>query len=141
VAVAQLLVVMRLSFAIPIVALIICSGCGRQFHLSESAELGTNSQGTVFVETWNGNAPLEPPVWKICLKHPGDTNSQVLFTVVSAFQESEPGYPHLVATNGTEMIQDSARSYIFSLASRSFITNVWSGSAYLGDFRPDKPRD
>jgi len=135
------LVVMRLSFAIPIIALTVCSGCGRQFRLSESVELGTNSQGTIFVETWHGNGLMEPPVWKICLKQSGDTNREVLFTVASVFQESEPGYPHLVATNGTEMIQDSARSYIFSLASRSFITNVWSGSTYLGDFRPDKPRD
>ena len=132
---------MRQSFFILIAILSVCSGCGPQpqFRLHKSDELGTSSQGTIIAETWL--APLSCPIWKVCLRQKDSTNSVVLFTVASVFQESEPGYPHLVVTNDTEIIQDSARSYIFSLASRSFITNVWSGSTYLGDFRPDKPRD
>lgn len=70
----------------------------------------------VIVETWLENAPLSPPVWKVRLRQKDSTNSVVLFTVASVFQEPEPGYPHLFVTNGSEVIQDSARSYIFSLA-------------------------
>src|SRR5689334_7744523 len=115
---------MRLSFFVFFVILSICSGCGRHFHLNKSEQLGKSSQGAVIVETWFEDAPLSSPVWKLCLQQKDSTNSVVLFTVASVFQEPEPGYPHLVETNGVEVIQDSARSYIFSLASRSFITNV-----------------
>ena len=132
---------MRTSFFILIVILSVCSGCGRSFHLRESAELGASSQGTVIAETWQGDAFMDTPFCKICLQQHGSTNLEVLFTVVYVFQESQPGCPHLVITNGVETIQDSAQSYIYSLASRSFITNVWSGSTYTGNFRPDKPRD
>jgi hypothetical protein len=113
----------------------ICSGCDRGFHLDKSDDLGTSSQGTVVAETWFTGAPLERPVWKICLRQNDSTNSVVLFTVESVFQESQPGYPHLVMTNGIEVVQDPAQSYIYSLTSRQFITNVWSGAAYAADYR------
>lgn len=132
---------MRLSFFILIGILSVCSGCGPRFRLNKSEQLGTSSQGTIIVETWFEDAPLSPPVWKVCLRQKDSANGVVLFTVASVFQESEPGYPHFIVTNGIEVIQDSAKSYIFSLASRNFVTNVWFGSTYLGDFRPDKPRD
>lgn len=132
---------MRISPFIFIIILGVCSGCGRSFQLRDSAELGASSQGIIIAETWQGGALMETPVWKICLRQRGSTNSEVLFTVASVFQESQPGYPHLVVSNGVETVQDSTKSYIYSLASRSFITNVWNGSTYLGDFRPDKPRD
>ena len=132
---------MRQSFIIFITILGVCSGCGPRFRLHNSDDLGVSSQGTIVAETWFEQAPLSCPIWKVCLRQKDSTNSVVLFTVASVFQESDPGFPHLVVTNGTEVIQDSARSYMFSLASRSFLTNVWSGSVYLGDFKPDKPRD
>lgn len=126
---------MRPVTLIIIVISSICSGCGRGFHLDKSDDLGTSSQGTVVAETWFTGAPLEGPKWKVCLRQKDRTNSVVLFTVESAFQESQPGYPHLVMTNGVEVVQDSAQSYIYSLTSRHFITNVWTNDAYAGDYR------
>src|SRR4051794_2882791 len=127
---------MRPSILILIVILSICSGCGRGFHLYKSDDLGASSQGTVVAETWFTGAPLEGPKWEICLRRKNSTNSVILFTVESVFQESEPGYPHLVITNGVEIVQDTARSYIYSLTSRQFITNVWTNDTYAGDYRP-----
>jgi len=83
---------------------------------------------------------MEQPVWKVCLRQQNSTNVQVLFTVASVFQKSEPGSPRLAVSNGVEMVQDATPSYVFSLSSRNFITNAWSGNVYLGDFQPDKPR-
>jgi hypothetical protein len=131
---------MRPLFLILIVVFGVCSGCGRHFRRSNSATVGTCSQGTVIVETWVGDAPLEQPVWKVCLRQTNSGNVEILFTVASSFQESEPGYPRLAVTNGMETVQDSNGSYIFSLSAKRFITNGWSGDVYLGDFRPDKPR-
>jgi len=121
---------------ISVLILGICSGCNRGFHLHKSEELGTSSQGTVVAETWLTGAPLEGPVWKVCLREKNATHRVVLFTVESVFQEPRPGFPHLVVTNGIEVVQDTAQSYIYSLTSRHFITNVWSGDAYEGDYRP-----
>ena len=118
--------------------LCISSGCGRGLHLDRSAQLGSSSQGTVIVETWFEDAPLACPIWKVCVRPNASTNSEILFTVQSVFQESEPGYPHLVVSNGAEVVQDSAQSYSYSLSSRQFITNAWSGDIYLGDYKQKK---
>ncbi len=126
---------MRPLIFISISILSLCSGCGRGFHLDKSDELGTSSQGTVVAETWFTGAPLEGPVWKVCLRQKDNTNSVVLFTVKSVFQESETGYPHVVVTNGVEVVEDSTRSYIYSLSSRQFITNAWPVDAYVGDYK------
>ena len=127
---------MRTVFLILIVILSICSGCGRGFHLDKSDDIGTSSQGTVVAETWFTGAPLEGPKWKVCLRQKDSTNCVVLFTVESAFQESQPGYPLLVVTNGIEVVQDFAQSYTYSLTSRQFITNVWTNDTYAGDYKP-----
>lgn len=116
----------------------ICFGCDRGLHFYESDDLGTSSQGTVVVETWFTGAPLEGEKWKICLRQNDSTNTVVLLTVESVFQESEPGSPRLVITNGIEVIQDVAQSYVYSLTSRHFITNVWTNEVYAGDYRPKK---
>ena len=118
---------MRLPFLILVFALGACLGCGHYFNFRTSDTLRKSNQGTINVETWQGDSWMEQPVWKTCLQENGSTNIEVLFTVASVFQKSQPGYPHFVVTNGVEIIQDSARSYIYSLASRHFITNAWPG--------------
>jgi hypothetical protein len=127
---------MRPLILISIVTLSICAGCSRGLHLDKSDDLGASSQGTVVVETWFTGVSLEGPKWKVCLRQKDSTNSVVLFTVESVFQESDPGYPRLVMTNGVEIVQDTAQSYIYSLTSRQFITNVWTNDTYAGDYRP-----
>ena len=124
---------MRCSFYTLLAVLSVCSGCSRGFHLDKSQQLGNSSHGSVFAETWYEDAPLAGSVWKVCLRPKASTNSEVLFTVQSVFQESEPGYPHLVVTNGIEVIEDSTRSYMYSLSSRQFITNAWPAVVYAGD--------
>lgn len=99
--------------------------------------LGTITDGSIIVETWQGRM-MEQPVWRVYFRPTGRTNMQPLFVVEAEFQESEPGYPYLVSTNGIPVIQDHSPSYIFSLASRDFLTNRWEGCTYLGDLKPRK---
>jgi hypothetical protein len=129
---------MRAGLLIIATVLCICSGCRRHFTLQKSEVLGANSAGEVIVEEWQGDTLMEQPVWRVYLRPSGTSNMQALFTVEAEFQESEPGYPHLVSTNGIQVVQDHSPSYIFSLASRDFLTNRWEGSTYLGDLRPRK---
>jgi hypothetical protein len=130
------LVNMRLSCTVLIILLSFCSGCGRLVRLRHSDELGLSRQGIVIAETWQGDEFMSLPIWKICLRQHDNTNREVLFTVASVFQESQPGYPHLVVTNGIETVQDSAQSYIYSLSTRTFITNGWPGDTHVGDYKP-----
>jgi len=115
-----------------------CDGPGR-FRLRETNDLGKTGKETIIAETWQGSGFMENPVWKICLRQNG-TNSRVLFTVESVFQESEPGYPRIILTDGVGVVQDSAKSYIFSLSTGQFITNAWPGDVYAGDFKPREQR-
>lgn len=113
-------------------------GCSRGLHLERAAQLGSCSQGMVFAETWFEDAPLSVAGWKVCLPPHGSPTGAVLFTVESVFQESKPGYPQLAVTNGMEVIQDAAQSYIYSLASRQFLTNGCPREAYHVEFRRKK---
>ena len=112
-----------------------CIGCRHQVTLQKTNVLGPVNEGTIVAETWLGNSPMEQPIWRVCLIPKNSTNLQALFTVEAVFQESEPGYPNLLLNNDVQVIQDSGKSYIYSLSSRDFITNRWPGSAYLGNLR------
>ena len=115
--------------------MVICSGCSRGLQRHEVGNLGASAEGFLTVETWFTGAPLEGPKWQVCLQPKDRTNALVLFTVESAFQESDPGFPRLVITNDIEVVRDTAQSYMYSLASRQFITNFWTNEVYAGEYR------
>src|SRR5690349_17216950 len=121
-----------------ILFVILCAGCGRHFTLHKTVVLGQSSEGSIIVETWQGDALMEQPVWHIFLRPVGSTNLQALLTVEAEFQESEPGYPHLITTNGLQLVQDKGQSYIFSLASHDFITNRYPANAYAGNLKSNR---
>jgi hypothetical protein len=108
-------------------------GCDSSSKLRSAETFNASNGGSVVVETWRENAPMEQSVWRICLRPKDSTNLQTLFTVEAVFQASEPGYPRLVETNGSQVLKDTAESYIFSLTSRDFITNRFPGDVYLGE--------
>jgi hypothetical protein len=62
---------------------------------------------------------MEGPKWKVCLREKDNTNSAVLFTVESVFQESQPGYPHLLITNGVEVVQKGVSQWYRDICVRS----------------------
>lgn len=73
-------------------------------------------------------------IYLVCQQVETMTNKIVLFTVLPEFQESEPGYPHFQIKDGEAFIQDAGTSYVFSIKSRSFITNAWPANVYPGNY-------
>lgn len=102
-------------------------GCGPSEKLHHSQVLGTVTNGSIIVETWHEKTFMSLPTWRVFRQESASTNRQFLFAVEKEFQESIPGYPMLVVTNGTGVVRDESGSYVFSLESRDFITNAYTG--------------
>jgi hypothetical protein len=117
-------------------AFLMTSGCGKSKPtLYKSDVLGTSTNGDIIAETWFGHEIMNPSFWRIYLRRHGSTNLEPLFVVEAEFQEHEPGSPLFVRENGSERIEDGTRSYIFSLETRTFITNKWEGDVHPGNPR------
>lgn len=99
--------------------------------------LGDYGGSSVVAETWSPRRVMSMPRWRVCLRHSNALAQDILLTIESVFQESEPGYPILMFTNGSHTIRDANGTYIYSLSSRSFETNSYPADVYTGDIRTD----
>jgi hypothetical protein len=125
---------MRKKFLTILFVSIVCLGCGcSKYKFRKSEVLWTTNHESIFVETWFENAPLGRAIYLVCQRNEITTNKVALFTILTEFQESEPGYPRFNMKNGEAFIQDVGTSYVFSVKSRSFVTNAWTNDVHLGN--------
>lgn len=97
--------------------------------------LGEYGGTTVVAETWSQRNVMSIPRWRVCSRRSDPLTQVVLFTIESAFQESEPGFPILSIRNGSHTIRDAHGTYIYSLSTGAFETNFYPANVYTGDIR------
>jgi hypothetical protein len=126
---------MRRKFLTILFISIVFLGCGcSKYKFNKSEILWATNHESIFVETWVQNAVLGQGIYLVCQRDEALTYKVVLFTVLPEFQESDPGYPLFHIKDGDAFIQDAGTSYVFSVKTRTFITNAWPNDVYLGNY-------
>lgn len=132
---------MRVPITMIVASAALASGCREAdtkrdaFLWHATNVLGAFGGSSVVAETWSQRKVMSMPRWRVCLRDSNASTHDILLTIESTFQESEPGYPILVFTNGSHRIQDARSTYIYSLSTRRFETNSYPAEVYTGDIR------
>jgi hypothetical protein len=115
-------------------AVFLSFGCSKVKFDSSEVLWATNHE-SIFVETWHTTeGMIGQQIFLVYQQNENTTNKVALFTVLPEFQESNPGYPRFHMKDGEAFIQDAGTSYVFSVKSRTFITNAWPNDVYLGNY-------
>jgi hypothetical protein len=134
---------MRTSITMLVASAALAFGCQKLdtglpgFVCHATNVLGDYGGSSVVAETWSQRSAMSMPRWRVCYRHSNASTQDILLTIESEFQESEPGYPILMFTNGSHTIRDANGTYIYSLSTRSFETNSYPADVYTGDIKTD----